>query len=91
MEDLLVVGFQGNSCNPAPERRPRLEFGVIRCSWRFAAGDGAATLLGTAPTHGDKLLPGAFRFTLYRLFGLPRRERVHQRVAHALNVEEPVQ
>ncbi len=44
---------------PPAERRPRLDAGIIRRSWRFAAGDGTAALIGACLAQGDKILLSA--------------------------------
>ena len=44
---------------PAAERWPRLDLGVLRTSRRFAAGDGAAALIGACLAQGDKVLLSA--------------------------------
>lgn len=41
---------------PAAPRRPRFRPVILRRIWRFAAGDGAANLIGVCLAQGDKLL-----------------------------------
>jgi len=44
---------------PPTKRRPRFDAGVLRRSWRFAAGDGTAALIGACLAQGDKILLSA--------------------------------
>ncbi len=66
MFQLAVQAFEIVICSvvlwrllPAAERRPRLDLGVLRTSWRFATGDGAAALIGACLAQGDKILLSA--------------------------------
>ena len=54
--DTLTCGvIVWRSLPPAP-RLPRPRAAVLRRAWRFAAGDGAANLIGACLAQGDKLL-----------------------------------
>lgn len=44
---------------PGRRVQPKLDLAVIRARWRFAAGDGATSLLGVSMMHLDKVLLGA--------------------------------